>query len=290
MSRPRRGAQRRVLVRTTGLRAFREALVDRALDGRPLDVRRRAIILPTRASAQVLRQTIERAMTARDTTAIVLPDLLTRDEWIRRLHAAVPGAPPLLSRTTRELLLARAGRDAAARTRMPGAPFQLRPGLVSELLRFYDELRLRQRTVRRMARAIFDELRVERGTDRGSEGLIHQASFMGFAFLGYDRGRGRERRPRRARASTAAAHDAAVAAVRPRRRRRRRSTLRPARVVAGGFRSARPVARLRAARRRDDGRDARRGTSRAAGRRTARHRRGAQDGRGASSRAHQSAE
>jgi RecB family exonuclease len=104
------------------------------------------------------------------------------------LHGALPNPPPLLSRTAREILLARAARLVAARTRMPGQPFHLRPGLVAEVLRFYDALRLRQRTVRRFARALFDDLRVERGTDRGSEGLIHQTAFLGFTFLAYERG------------------------------------------------------------------------------------------------------
>ena len=72
---------------------------------------------------------------------------------------------------------------------MGGAPFHLRPGLVAAMLDFYDELRRRQRTrapLRAIAASI--ELRVERGTDRGSEGLIHQTCFLGFAFLGYERG------------------------------------------------------------------------------------------------------
>jgi RecB family exonuclease len=183
-----RPPQTRTLVRAAGLAAFRRALVARALDGRPLDARRRVVIVPTRASAEALRQTIEASVLGQGRAAVVLPDLLTRDDWVRRLHQALPGAAPLLTRTAREVLLARAARHAARRAHMGGAPFALRAGLVSELLTFFDELRLRQRTVRRFARALFDDLRVERGTDRGSEGLIHQTSFMGFAFLGYERG------------------------------------------------------------------------------------------------------
>jgi ATP-dependent helicase/nuclease subunit B len=188
MSPSARAPQTRMLVRAAGLAAFRRALVDRALEGRPLDARRRVVIVPTRASAEVLRQTIEASVLGHARAAVVLPDLITRDEWIRRLHQSLPGAPPLLTRTAREVLLARAARRAGRRTRMGGAPFALRAGLVAELLTFFDELRLRERTVRRFARTLFDELRVERGTDRGSEGLIHQTSFMGLAFLGYERG------------------------------------------------------------------------------------------------------
>jgi RecB family exonuclease len=136
----------------------------------------------------LLRQSIETAADRTGRHSVILPDLVTRDEWMVSLHGALPDPPPLLTRTAREILLARAARRVAARTRMPGQPFHLRPGLVAEVLRFYDALRLRQRSVRRFARALFDDLRVERGTDRGSEGLIHQTSFLGFTFLAYERG------------------------------------------------------------------------------------------------------
>jgi RecB family exonuclease len=180
--------QRRTLVRCSNLAGFTQALVELALSGGPLEARRRAIVVPTRASAELLRQTIETSSIGRSLRAIVLPDLVTRDEWMSRLHVAVPGAAPLLSRVERELLLFRAAHAAAVRSRATGAPFQLRPGLVAAMLDLYDELRRRQRTVRRFARSLFDQLRVERGTDRGSEGLIHQTCFLGFAFLGYERG------------------------------------------------------------------------------------------------------
>jgi RecB family exonuclease len=55
------------------------------------------------------------------------------------------------------------------------------------MLGLYDELRRRQRSVRRFARVLFDQLRVERGTDRGSETLIQQTAFLGLAFLAYQR-------------------------------------------------------------------------------------------------------
>ncbi len=149
--------------------------------------RRRAILLPTRASAAILRETIEAAALARGRSSILLPDLLTREDWLACLLQAVPQAPPRLTRLERELLLARAARAAAARSRMPGEPFEIRPGLVAEMLDLYDDLQRRQRSVRRFARTLFDQLRVERGTDRGSEGLLHQTCFLSFAFLGYER-------------------------------------------------------------------------------------------------------
>lgn len=180
--------QHRVLVRTRDLAGFRRALVDRATGGDPIAARRRIVIVPTRAAAELLRQTTEAAVRRAGRPTLLLPDLVTRDDLIARLHTSVPDAPALLTRSEREVLLARAARRAARRARMGGSPFHLRPGLIAAMLDFYDELRRRERTVRRFARSLLHQLRVERGTDRGSEGLIHQTGFLAFAYLGYERG------------------------------------------------------------------------------------------------------
>lgn len=50
----------RRLVRTADLAGFRRAVARLALEGAPLDARRRAVIVPTRASIELLRQTLER--------------------------------------------------------------------------------------------------------------------------------------------------------------------------------------------------------------------------------------
>ncbi len=177
----------RFLVRCRGLAAFRQALVDRALAGPPLSARRRVVIVPTRASAELFRQTIERRTLAAGGQARVLPDLLTRDDWMARLHDLVPEAPPRLSRVAREVLFERAAVLTSRRPRLGGAPFEIRPGLVATALEFYDELRRRQRSIRRFVRALFTELEAERGTDRGSESLIHQTCFLALTFLSYER-------------------------------------------------------------------------------------------------------
>ena len=179
--------QKRYLVRARGLASFRRALVERALEDGALAARRRAVIVPTRASAELLRQSIERAAAERGARAVVLPDLVTRDEWLGRAHAALAGATRFLTRAERDVLMARAAESTAARPRMDGAPFELRPGLTTAMLEFHDELKRRHRSVRRFARAMFDQLRVERGTDRGSESQIRQTCFLGLAFLAYER-------------------------------------------------------------------------------------------------------
>ena len=179
--------QQRVLIRARGLASFRRALAELAVVGKPLDARRRAVIVPTRASGELLRETIEGATIAAGRPALVLPDLVTRDEWIGVLRDALPQAPVLLSRVEREVMLERAARETARRHPHASAPFDLRPGLVATMLDFYDELKRRQRSVRRFARVLFRELGGLRGQDRGSESLIRQTTFFGFAFLAYER-------------------------------------------------------------------------------------------------------
>jgi RecB family exonuclease len=180
--------QSRTLVRAADLAEFRRALVELSLEAPPLAARRRAVIVPTRASAELLRQTIERSALAGGHAALILPDILTRDDWMARLHRSLPGSPRFLSRLEREVLIERAARRTAERTRQQGFPFRLRPGLVSAILDFYDELARRERSVPGFARALFDRLRKGDLTDRGSESLIRQTSFLGFTFIGYRRG------------------------------------------------------------------------------------------------------
>ena len=182
-----------MLVRARGLAAFRAAVVRLARDGHPLDARRRAVLVPTHAAAELLRQTLERD--AAGARGLILPDLLTRPDWLAAIHRALPGARRLLSRIEREVLLARAMTEVQAihpasgdRRRAGGNGLEPRPGLVAAVLDFYDELRRRQRSPRRFARALFRELAVERGTDRGSESLVEQTRRLAFTFLAYERG------------------------------------------------------------------------------------------------------
>jgi RecB family exonuclease/CTP:molybdopterin cytidylyltransferase MocA len=175
----------RRLIRTTDIAGFRRAVVRLATAG-PLDgIRRRLVVVPTRASVELLRQTIERGLS--ETPAAVLPDLATRDEWMSRWMLALPDAPRVLSRVEREVLMTMAAEATAARPRMKGAPFKVRPGLIGAMLDFYDELLRRQRTVGRLRRELIRELKGERGFDRGSESLIHQTAFLVLTFLRYER-------------------------------------------------------------------------------------------------------
>ena len=126
--------QRRTLVRARDLAAFRAALVDLATTGRPLDARRRAVVVPTRASGELLRQTIEAR--CRESGARLPAAGLRHARGARRAAGAsrLPRPTVLLSRAEREVLLERAARHrresaaprrravpAAARTRVRDA-------------------------------------------------------------------------------------------------------------------------------------------------------------------------
>ena len=104
------------LVRVPDLQAFHRAIVH-ALPRGIEAVRDCAVIVPTRGAAEELRRTIENAALAADedaAAAVVIPELLTRDQFYVRLRERMVGAPALLSEFAREVLLRRAARDASA--------------------------------------------------------------------------------------------------------------------------------------------------------------------------------
>jgi RecB family exonuclease len=188
MKGPRPVVRERVIVRARGLAAFRRALVDRALAGSFVERRRRVVILPTRASGEIFRQTLERIASSGPGQGLVLPVLATRDDLLQSLYDALHPAERFLPRLEREVIAARALREASLRHPVASPLVHARPPLVAAILDFYDELRRRLRGPRRFVRTLFRELAVERGTDRGSESLIQQTRLFGFTFLAYERG------------------------------------------------------------------------------------------------------
>ncbi len=180
--------RQRRLIRVADLAGFRDALSTLALEGDPIAARRRVFVLPSHASIELLRRTIEERELAAGRAAIVLPDMLTRDELIARLHGCMDDAPPMLSRVEREVIVERAAR-LARETAAP--PFHVRPGLVAAILDFYDDLRRRGRTVRRFAEVMNEELGGEAVSDdtddRGTAELARQAEFLRYTFEEYER-------------------------------------------------------------------------------------------------------
>ena len=167
------------------MQAFRRALVGLATDGTPLDARDRILVMPTRAAASLMLRTIEDAVLGTSTGALALPDLVTPRELVVRLGERLGFARPLLTDAEREVLLGVACRAAQQRGAAP--PFHLRPGLIAEILRLYDELRHRQNSVEDFERRALGVLEPGAASDRGAERLVRQTRFLVAAFRDFER-------------------------------------------------------------------------------------------------------
>jgi RecB family exonuclease len=167
------------LLRVPDLRTFRDAIAALACEGDPLDARDRLVIVPTRAAASQLTRAIEQRRLSAD-AAVVLPDLVTRDEMYLRLRDRVTPRPALLNGFEREALMGVASRAAAAAGYAP--PFRIRPGLIAEILAFYDELRRHENDVETFRRKALDALEPGAEIDRGAERLVRQTRFLDAAF------------------------------------------------------------------------------------------------------------
>lgn len=171
------------LVRVPDLRAFRDAVCTLACEGEPLAARDRAVIVPTRAAAAQLTRAIE-ARRLPGSGAVLLPDLVTRDELYVRLAARLPERPRMLDPFEREALAGVACREAADAGDAP--PFRLRPGLVAEILAFYDDLRRHENDVETFARKALGALEPGADADRGAERLVRQTRFLVAAFRRFE--------------------------------------------------------------------------------------------------------
>lgn len=172
------------LVAVPSARGIGRAVGDLTASLDPFAARQCVVIVPTRAAAEHLRRSLE-ARRLTGAAAFVLPHLLTRDEWLAWLVAQVPGLPAPLSPHERVVLLGAAAR--AAHREVAPAPFVLRPGIIDDLLAFYDTIRRQLKTIDdfdRLARGRFEH---DEEVDRGAARLLAQAAFMAAAFRGYER-------------------------------------------------------------------------------------------------------
>ncbi|MDQ1680760.1 MAG: hypothetical protein QOI42_1619, partial [Frankiaceae bacterium] len=162
------------LIRAADLRAFHRAILG-CLSADPGMARDCAVIVPSRSAAEELRRTIENLTLASHAdagSARALPDIVTRDELYARLRERLPGAPAPLTAFDREVLLRRSAH--AARTAGAEPPFNLRPGLIAEILALYDELRRRHTTVADFDRLMTGSLESSAAYDRGAARLLAQ--------------------------------------------------------------------------------------------------------------------
>ena len=152
-------------------------------DGRADAHGEQAILVPTTGAREALRRTLHRIAADR----LVRVDILTRDELYDRLHAAAARRgpiPELMSGFEREALLGRAAQ-VAEKGGSP-APFRLRPGLLVEVLAFYDELRRRDKTVSDFDRLMTGSLEPSVAIDRGAERMFRQTRFLTSAFDAFE--------------------------------------------------------------------------------------------------------
>src|SRR5260370_38389065 len=97
----------------------------------------------------------------------------------------MPGAPALLTAFDRGVLLRRSAHEA--RTAGAEPPFNLRPGLIAEILALYDELRRRHKTVAAFDRLMTDTLESSAAYDRGAARLLAQTVFLTATFQAFER-------------------------------------------------------------------------------------------------------
>jgi RecB family exonuclease len=167
------------LVRVPDLQAMHRAVAS-ACGTDVASARACAVLVPTRGAAAELRRTLENLRLSADAPAMVLPDLVTRGEFYDRLSP-----PSRLAEAEREVIVRRAAL-VASEGGAP-APFRLRPGLIVEILAFYDELRRRNRTVDRFERLMIEGLEPSADIDRGAERLLRLTHFLSAAFREFER-------------------------------------------------------------------------------------------------------
>jgi RecB family exonuclease len=134
------------------------------------------VVVPTRGAARQL-------VRARGRHGPV-PDAVTRDQLYDRMHARLAVPPPRLSAFEREVIAQAAARHAKAGH--PDLPFRLRPGLVAEILRFYDLLRRQSQQVHRFE-ALIEEQLAGHSDDPGADRMLRQTRFLSEAFREYER-------------------------------------------------------------------------------------------------------
>ncbi len=164
------------LVRVPDLHAFRRALVACSTDGGSALVGSTAVVVPTRGAGHHLQRTFA------ESADVPTPALLTRDHLYYLLNARLPQPLVLLAACEREVILHAAAAEAIAAGRVP--PFHLRPGLVAEMMRFYDQLRRQGQGVDRYEELLVEALDAE--NDRGAERLLRQTRFLAAAYRVYE--------------------------------------------------------------------------------------------------------
>jgi len=165
------------LVRVASLRSFRRVIVN-LVRSSPAPAESVCVVVPTEEAAVELAEVFDRD--ANDTRA--RPDLVTREQLHDRFFQRLPNAPRRLTTFEREVLLQASAQAATEAGAEP--PFRLRPGLVAEMLRFYDQLRRQRQTVARFSELVTGAMSGD--DDRGAARLQQQTRFLAAAYTEYE--------------------------------------------------------------------------------------------------------
>jgi ATP-dependent helicase/nuclease subunit B len=163
------------LVRVPDLHAFRHATAALSLAGTPDRWRSRIVVVPTAGAVRQLRRTLGGGEG---------PAVATRDALYDYLYARLDNPPPRLTPYDRDAIVQSAAREASLAL---GGGRSIRPGLLAEMLRFYDQLRRQARNVARFETLLDETLAREAEHDRGAERMLAQARFLAETFRGYER-------------------------------------------------------------------------------------------------------
>ena len=159
------------LIRVPDLHEFRRTVAITSIQNGAATI----VVVPNRAAALQAERLVE-------PLALFAPAFLTRDELYQELHRR-SAFPRLLTPFEREAIAHAAAREAFVL--VPDLSFNLRPGLVAAMLRFYDQLRRQSQSVTRFGELIEEALGVDTG-DRGAERMRRQTRFMVHALTGYE--------------------------------------------------------------------------------------------------------
>ena len=165
------GPRRTRLVRVADLHAFRNAIVQLSSAGELDPARPSLVVVPTRNAALQLGRMFAGASAS----------LVTRDELYDQLHARLSAPPRRLTVYERDVMMQAAAREGACPS------VRIRPGFVSEMLRFYDQLRCQGRTIARFEELLLERLAQDAEYDRGAARMLEQTRFLGAAFRAYER-------------------------------------------------------------------------------------------------------
>jgi RecB family exonuclease len=142
----------------------------------------RLMVVPNTAATRQLARSLRTRKVSTDRTASA--DLVTREDLYERLHARLPRPPRRLSSYERDVLAQTSARESSA---MLGLGPQLRPGLVAEMLRFYDQLKRQSQRVTRFEELLDEALGKEVDLDRGARRMLEQTHLLAATFRDYER-------------------------------------------------------------------------------------------------------